>query len=99
MTPDRSWKVFTHLTDTDGNIIAQQDQIPGNGRFPSTSWVSGEYLTDKYELSLPPEAPIGQYLLRIGLYNPDDSVRLRLVADDQNGSDHIILESWPISIE
>jgi hypothetical protein len=98
-TADQSWKVFVHLIDSEGQIIAQQDQIPGRGRFPSTGWVSGEYLTDRYQLSLPPDAPSGQYLLRIGLYNPNDSIRLPLVVDGQDVNDHIILEGWPISVE
>ena len=47
-TLDKSWTVFVHLLDDDGQIVSQQDQIPGGGQFPTTGWLPDEYLTDAY---------------------------------------------------
>jgi hypothetical protein len=98
---DRSWKVFVHLTDQAGNIIGQQDQIPGSGEFPTTGWVPNEYLVDHYNLPVPAEAPPGHqaYQLNIGLYDANDFSRLPVSEKGVVTGDHVVLKSWPISIE
>jgi hypothetical protein len=100
---DKSWKVFVHLVDQEGNIIGQQDQIPGGGEFPTTGWVQDEYLVDHYDLLIPAQTRPGQaaYQLKIGLYDANDPnfSRLPVVASGEVISDHITLENWPISVE
>ena len=98
---DRSWKVFVHLVDSEGQIISQQDQIPGGGLFPTTSWLPDEYLTDSYTLQLPPDVSPGRrdYRLRIGLYDADDFSRLPVIEAGEIVSDHLILDNWEISVQ
>jgi hypothetical protein len=98
---DRSWKVFVHLMDGDGQIVSQQDQIPGAGQFPTTSWLPDEYLVDSYNLLIPANASPGQqaYRLEIGLYDVNDSTRLPVTKSGKIVGDRLVLESWPISIE
>lgn len=100
-TFDQNWKVFVHLIDADGNIKSQQDQIPGAGQFPTTSWVPDEYITDSYNIPIPADLPPGEaaYRLRIGLYDANDFNRMLVVAEGQITGDHVVLESWPISVE
>jgi hypothetical protein len=69
-TPDRNYHTFVHLLDGDGNIVAQHDGPPGNGRLPSLGWLPGEYLADPHSLYLPPDLPVGAYRLEVGLYEP-----------------------------
>jgi 4-amino-4-deoxy-L-arabinose transferase-like glycosyltransferase len=96
---DRSWTVFVHLVDAQGNIIGQQDQIPGAGQFPTTSWLPQEYLVDSYNLLIPVGTTPGRqaYQLEIGLY--DANGRLPMTAAGQIVDDHFVLESWPISVQ
>ena len=96
---DKNWTVFVHLTGDQGNIIAQQDQTPGAGQFPTLGWIPNEYLVDEYSLTIPANTPSRPttYLLKIGLYNAEG--RLPILKNGQVVSDHIMLESWPISIE
>jgi 4-amino-4-deoxy-L-arabinose transferase-like glycosyltransferase len=96
---DRSWKVFVHLTDEAGQIIGQQDQVPGGGEFPTNGWIPNEYLVDRYQLSVPAEARPGNYQLKIGLYDPNDFSRLPASQAGKAVGDHVSLESWLISIE
>jgi hypothetical protein len=96
---DRSWKVFVHLTDQNGNIIGQQDQVPGAGEFPTNGWVPDEYLEDHYQLPVPAEAQPGSYQLKIGFYDPNDFSRLPVIEAGETKDNHVTLESWPISIE
>jgi hypothetical protein len=96
---DRSWKVFVHLVDRQDKIVSQQDQIPGAGQFPTTSWLPNEYLVDSYNLAIPADTPPGRqaYRLEIGLY--DASGRLSVVEAGEVVDDHLVLDKWPISIE
>jgi hypothetical protein len=72
---DRGYTRFAHLL-ADGQIVAQHDGVPGNGEFPTTSWVAGEVVTDTFELVLPADLPSGLYRLVIGLYDPSTARRL-----------------------
>jgi hypothetical protein len=86
---DRPYTVFVHLMDADGHIRGYGDGEPGEGRFPTTGWLSGEYLTDPHNVSIDPAATPGSYRLRIGLYDPATGQRLLT----PEGADHIDLAS------
>jgi len=71
-----SYRVFVHLVDADGRILAQSDAEPGGWTRPTTGWLPGEYVTDIHTLSLPEALPSGPLSLRVGLYDPDTGARL-----------------------
>jgi hypothetical protein len=98
-TPGKSWTVFVHLINETGDIVAQQDQIPGDGQYPTTGWLPDEYVADNYNLLIPANTPPGEYLLEIGLYDKNDFSRLPVTENGKIVNDHIVLESWPISVE
>ncbi len=80
----RDYKVFLHLVDSAGNLVAQQDQFPRNGKYPTRIWDTGEQIDDSYFFSLTDLAP-GQYRLQVGLYAPDTGERL--IASDGAGAE------------
>ena len=84
-TPDRSYTVFTHLLDAQERVRGQRDQIPVGGERPTTSWVAGEYLVDRYELQVAPDAEPGEYVLELGLYDAQTGARLTAY-DDAGGA-------------
>jgi len=98
-TPAKSWTVFVHLIDEAGQIVSQQDQMPGGGQFPTTGWLPGEVLTDSYQLQLPAGTPAGQYRLRLGLYDVNGFSRLPLLEGGQIVGDHVVLENHPITVQ
>jgi hypothetical protein len=65
----RNLTVFVHLVDSEGNIIAQQDRLPLDGRWPTPAWRPDEVYHDTYEIVLPESLPVGAYGLRIGFYD------------------------------
>ena len=83
-TADRSLKVFAHVLNREGALVAQQDSEPCQGACPTDSWVSGEYLRDVYRIALPADLPTGEYQLEIGMYDPATVRRLPVL--DESGS-------------
>ncbi len=75
-TPDKSYRSFVHLLDANGQIVAQDDGIPGQGKLPSLGWLPGEYLADPRALLMPSGLPEGEYRLEVGLYDPVTDLRL-----------------------
>lgn len=66
--PDTRYKVFLHLLDAQGRLVAQRDSEPGGGLALTTTWTPGERVVDNHGLFIPLETPPGRYMLRIGLY-------------------------------
>lgn len=74
-----SLTLFVHLVDQNGNIVAQQDQIPVRGSRPTTGWAPAEVVTDSLALYIAPDSAPGQYHLQIGWYNAATGERVRLI--------------------
>lgn len=83
----RPYTVFNHLISAEGELVAQQDNWPVNGQWPSTCWQPDEVVADSYLLSLPPDLPDGVYTLVTGFYDARDGTRLPTT----EGSDHVSL--------
>lgn len=80
---DSDYKVFVHIVDEGGNVVAQQDQMPGQNRYPTHIWDAGEKVVDPY--TLPLRLPAGRYVIAAGMYDPESGERL--VARDAAGND------------
>ncbi len=87
MTKD--YTVFTHLVAADGRIVAQQDNQPGEGRYPTSIWDTGEIVVDRYHLSIAPDAPDGEHHLEVGMYLLSTLERLKVASGDEEGQDRI----------
>ncbi|MBK8988401.1 MAG: hypothetical protein IPM39_20430 [Chloroflexi bacterium] len=77
-----SYRVFVHLVDAAGQIVAQSDGEPANWGRPTTGWLPGEIVVDEYTLMLPDALPDGRLRLRLGLYDPETGERLPVAAAD-----------------
>jgi len=78
-------QIFVHVVDASGKIVAQKDQSPGAGEFPTTTWVKGEYIVDSYDFMLPNDA--SDFQIRVGMYDPGSGARLAVfdAAGNQTG--------------
>lgn len=68
-------KVFVHLYDEQGNVVAQSDSRPYYGTRPPYTWLPGEIVVDPRAVLIPAETLPGIYSLGVGLYYPDGSAR------------------------
>ena len=81
------YKVFIHLIDKDGEIIAQQDSEPAGGTFPTTAWLPRDVVVDKHGVVLPETIMPGEYQLLLGLYeisNPNARLPIKNLAGNQD---------------
>jgi hypothetical protein len=76
--------IFVHLLDPAGDLVAQHDGEPANGTRPAWSWQPGDVVQDDRALLIPADAPPGEYVLRMGMYNRDTAER-RLTLDGEDG--------------
>jgi len=73
---DTSYTVFTHLLDENSELWGQKDSLPCEGRHPTTEWLEGEVVVDRYELPVEANAPLGKYVIEIGMYDGQTGERL-----------------------
>lgn len=80
---EKRYKVFLHLLDENGQVVAQRDSEPGGGLALTTTWLPGETIVDNHGLFLPPDLPPGAYTLSLGLYDiADPAARLPIQTED-----------------
>jgi hypothetical protein len=96
---DISYTVFNHLIDRENRIWGQKDAIPGAGALPTSSWISGEYVVDEYQIPVRADAPPGDYIIETGMYDLTTMTRLPIVNDEGTVvGDRILLEATPIHV-
>jgi len=86
---DESYTVFTHLVGPDGQLVAQQDNLPVMGLAPTNTWAVGTLIRDPYRLSLPVTSRVGNYQLLVGLYTA--AGRQPITLADGSSADHITI--------
>jgi hypothetical protein len=89
-----SYTVFTQLLDAEGQVAAQQDNLPVAGLAPTNTWLPGVVIRDPYRLAIPAELPPGVYRLIVGLY--DANGRLLWTLPDGTTRDHV---SFDVNVE
>lgn len=78
----RDWITYIHLTDAEGNLVAQFDGPALSGLQPTSGWHSDALYIDRRQLDLPADLEPGDYLFRIGLYSFSTGERLPFQPDD-----------------
>lgn len=73
------YSAFVHLLDEGGGRLTQRDErlLDSAGR-PTSAWATGEPQEMRFLLPIPPDAPQGDYVLVVGLYQADTGDRLWL---------------------
>ena len=66
--PNEQLKVFVHLLDSSGRLVAQHDGEPIAWHSPTDRWRAGEQYTDRHGIVLPSDLSPGEYTLMVGMY-------------------------------
>jgi hypothetical protein len=75
---EENLKVFVHLFDPAGTLVAQSDGVPADWSYPTTAWQPGEYIRDVHVIPLAGELPRGDYRVVAGMYAEESDERLPL---------------------
>lgn len=79
---EMSYKVFVHVYDEAGNIVAQRDWLPGLGVKPTKGWQVGEVVADRHLVPIDEGVAAGVYTVAVGLYNEGSGERLAAFGPD-----------------
>lgn len=75
--PPGNYVTFAHLLSEDqATLIAQDDHILGQERYPLGAWQPNEIIVEGYRLPLPAGLPPGNYSLWLGIYRWPELERL-----------------------
>lgn len=77
-----SYKVFVHVIDAQNHVLTQRDDVPQAGAMPTTFWLPGQVIVDRYAVPLPAGLPPGSQL-EAGMYDPASGKRLSLGPDER----------------
>jgi hypothetical protein len=75
------YKTFVHLVSDGGQgsepkLWAQSDDYPACGTDSTQHWQVGQTVVDRHVIRLPADVPPGDYLLQVGLYEPQTGLRM-----------------------
>jgi len=93
---ERRYKVFVHLLDKDGRVIAQRDAEPGGDMKPTNTWQPGETVLDNYGVFVPLDTASGEHQVEIGMYRLGSGERLPITLDGQPAGDRLLLN--PVTV-
>jgi hypothetical protein len=91
------YTVFTHLLGpkhpaTSSPVWAQKDSEPCQRSHPTSAWQAAEIVIDPFKLTLPADAPPGEYEIEVGFYEWPSLQRLPVTGEGgQALADHAIL--------
>jgi len=94
---DVSLKVFVHLLDASGQVVAQDDSAPVLWTYPTNEWEPGQVIVDFHQFPIDDSLPAGEYLLQVGLYDDETGIRVnRLDAAGHPVDDKVVLSEIQI---
>jgi len=79
---DRDYRVFTHLTRDNGDIVAMNDGLPYTSPKRTRRWSPGQVFQEVRPLTVAADAPAGLYDVEMGIYIGQG--RLPIVAVDRH---------------
>ena len=88
---DKDYVTLVHLGQPHQPPVAQGDGWPVSGWYRTGLWRAGEQVRDRYVVTVPTEAAVGDYRLLLGMYDAADPAFTRLpvtvegVAQAENG--------------
>jgi len=73
------YSLFAHLLDQDQNRLTQHDELlVGSSHQPSSLWVPGDESDVRFLMTIPANAPAGDFDLVVGVYEVESADRLWL---------------------
>jgi hypothetical protein len=76
---NESLKVFVHVLNSQGQLVAQDDSVPAVWTRPTQTWQPGETIVDFHQVRMGAEVQPGEYTVQVGLYDEETDTRVQRV--------------------
>jgi hypothetical protein len=96
---DQDYKVFTQVLDGSGAIIAQSDKLAGSEAYPTSHWLPGAVVRNRFLLTVHQQASSGKYHLIVGMYDPGPGLIRLPVEGGGVPADHVVLAEVQVKSE
>ncbi len=90
---ENRYKIFIHILNENGEIVAQRDSEPGGGLALTPGWVPEETVRDNHGVLLPTGIASGPYQIRLGVYDFANPVDRLMIQTESGESDAFLLPS------
>jgi hypothetical protein len=89
---EQPYVMFVHVLDAQDGLVAQHDQPPRAGRYPTNVWRAGEVVPDSIviESGKLNGLPAGRYAVQAGIYHAESGQRLPLVRTQLPAENHVL---------
>lgn len=71
--PGADFSINVQVVDAVGELITQIDRAHPDGVYPTSQWLAGTTVRDRYTLPLPAGTPPGEYRVRVAVYRHGDA--------------------------
>jgi hypothetical protein len=92
--PHRAAVSFAHLLDAEGRYLSGWDGLAA----PATCWQAGDWIEQRYVMSLPPDFQAGSYQIEVGWYDADTGSRWSYLVNGQAAGDRMLKDWTPGSV-
>lgn len=89
--PTRDGVLFLHIHFPDGSPGPQDDNPPERGQRSTRSYRSGDGIDQIHRVTIPADAPAGEYRIYVGIYDVDDQERWPATQNGVPVQDNLIM--------
>jgi hypothetical protein len=91
-TIGQPYAMFVHVLDAQGRLVAQHDQPPRGGRYPTDVWRAGDVVPDSIVIEREKLSglPAGRYAVWAGIYHAETAQRLAVARTALRVEHHVL---------
>ncbi len=90
------YTTFVHVVGPDGTLVTQSDGRPMGGFLPTSYWPPRQVVPDDYTLTLPEDAPPGEYKVLVGWYDLATDSRLPITRAGESLGDAYVVGTFTV---
>ncbi len=95
--PAENYQIFVHVIGSDGNVVAQSDSAPYDGRYPTSQWNPFAIIADHRVIQFEQPLADGDYTVWVGLYRLPEIQRLPIQAENARiENDSLLIDQFTI---
>jgi len=82
--PETDYQVSILITEEEGAVLAELFRKPVDGLYPTSLWVQGQMVRDRFDLVMDPSLPEGRHRLWVRLWDPTEGRYLQVIGSEDD---------------